>query len=434
MWSHLPTTKRLIVLPLLAILMANAVLAGSALAAPNIWIVSANAERDTTLVGESVSVNAYVKNSGEDGGGFQMEIEANGTVVETKRVTVDAKSEKQVSVPITLDEPGTYEIRAVGVSGQSRPASSITATRFRVTETTEREDGRTALLRAGTVESGTNLTATFPDAANGSFALEQVSMTGSGEPFNRSVATYAPTDDAPFPVPNDDGSTVIGAVDMDSVSGVGTTSLRVAIARDAIRESGLQTDEVGVYREHNGSYVPLATEQVATTGDDVVYGAPTDGGNQFVVGSLSPAFEVRSNELSTGTTAEGKRINLTTTVANDGPVAGNYTAEMRVGGTAVDERTVSVPAGESTRVTLQHTVTEQGEYEVALGDRSVGSVVWTGDGASTNQPDSDAGGIDGVIDEAVPSMPSLGDVGTLELGIGAGLVLIGGGLLLIVRH
>ncbi len=439
--NNLHTSKRVVALPLLAILLVSVALAGPALGASNIWILSADATQDSVLAGESVPVEVNLKNSG-DGGAVTLDVAANGTVVASERVQMDAESEKRVNVSVALDEPGTYKLRVHGVSDQSRSAGRLTVTQFRVAEVTDHDDGRTALLRAGAVESGTELTAEFPPAENASFALERTTMTGSGERFNRSVSTYAPTADAMFPVPDGESASVVGVVDMEPVSGVDTTSMRVAVNRSALRENGLDADDVVVYRRTNGSHVPLETELTSSTSDRAVYEATTDGGDRFVVGSLEPAFVVESKRLATSTGGDGKRITLTTTVRNDGPIGGDYVAEMRVDGTTVSDRTVSIPAGESRTIGLNHTVTAQGDYEVALGNQSVGSVVWTGDGVSTH--DSVVGdGADGEPSEAagnplgaapsLPALPSLGDVGVIELGIGAGVVLVGGGLLLLLR-
>lgn len=435
MWSHITTKKRFIALPLLAILLVNVAFAGTAVADPRIWVGSADLERDATLVGESVGVEVQLHNNG-DSGAITVEVYANGTEIESERVHVEADSDKKEVIDVAFDEPGQYEITA-----DSKSAGTLTVSRLRIASITRRDDGRTALVRASEIESGEPMTASLPNADDQSFALERVTMTGSGSSFNRSVATYSPADGASFSVPTTERSSVIGAVDMDSISGVDTTSLRVAIDRDTIREHGLQTDGVKIYRQTNGSYTPLDTEQAATTEDSIVYEATTDGGSQFVVGSLSAAFDVRSTKLDTGDATEGQQINLTTTVANDGTVAGDYVAEMRVDGATVDEQTVTIQPGESTTITLQHTVTKKGEYEVSLGEESVGSVVLTSDSVSDSDRSSDSETESTEVestDEGGPdaglSLPSLDDIGTLELGIGASIALVGGGLLLIFRR
>lgn len=48
-------------------------------------------------------------------------------------------------------------------------------------------------------------------------------------------------------------------------------------------------------------------------------------------------------------------------------------------------------------------------------------------------PEDEASGDDSLLD-ADPSLPTLGDVGVLELGIGASIALVGGGLLLLLRR
>lgn len=435
MWSQLTTKKRLVALPLLAILLINAAFAGTAVAEPQIWISNADLERDATLVGEEVGVEVQLHNRG-DGGVIRVDVSANGSEVTSERIHVEADSDKKAVIDIAFDEPGQYKITAKG-----KTAGKLTVTRLRVASVSQRDDGQTALVRAGTVQSGETMTANLPNADNLSFDLQRISMTGPGSSFNRSIATYSPADSASFSVPSDRGASIVGAVEMDSIPGVDTTSMRLAVTRDAIREKGLQTDGVLVYRKANGSFTPLDTEQVGTTEESIVYEASTDGGSQFIVGVLSPEFDVRSTNLDTEDATDGQRITLTTTVANEGQVAGDYVAEMRVDGVTVDEQTVTLQPGESTTITQQHTVTRKGEYEIGLGEESAGSIVLTsdavsnadqssGDEAESTGPES----TDESFLDAGPSLPSLGDIGTVELGIGASIVLVGGSLLLLFRR
>lgn len=433
MRSHLQSTKRIVALPLLAILLINVAFAGTAAAEPRIWVVSSSLDRDATLSGEDVPVGVYMQNSGSEGA-ITVEVTANGTVVGSKWVQMDGNSKKQISVPAAIEEPGRYKIEANG-----KNAGWLTVTDIRSAAVTNRDDGRTVSLRAGPVENGSSLTAELPDAENQSFAVEAVSMTGTASGFNRSVATYSPADGVPFSVPDAEATPVVGAIEMDSISDVRTSSLRVAVDRAALSESGLHADDVVVYERVNGSYVPLSTSQAATTSEEVVYEASTDGGEQFVVGSLGAAFEVRSTEISTANADGGQRINLTATVENRGAIAANYTAEMVVDGSVVSERTTSIPADERRTITLQHVVSEQGDYAVALGNQSVGSVVVTGDDVSSSSADdggseSSDGTQTGASDGDLPLPSSLDDVGIRELGIGAGVVVIGGAALLLVRQ
>lgn len=435
MWSPLSTKKRIVALPLLAILLVNAAFAGTAVAEPQIWVSSADLERDATLVGESVGVEVELHNRG-DGGVIRIDVEANGSEIASERIHVEANSEKTAVIDVALDEPGEYEITA-----KDKTAGTLTVTRLRDASVSQRDDGKTVLVRAGSVETGEPLTAKLPEADNQSFDLQRVTMTASGSAFNRSIATYAPADGAPFSVPSTENSPVLGAIDMDSVSNVSTSSMRVAIDRETIRDNRIQTDEVRIYRRANGSYSELATEQVDTTEESIVYEATTDGGSQFVVGSLTPEFDVRSKKISTDDADDGQRISLTTTVANEGPVAGDYVAEMRVDGVTVDEKTVTLAPGESKTVVLQHTITRKGEYEVSLGSESAGSVVLTSDSVSTEDQTGDAetGNAESPVSDeslldAEPSLPSLGDIGAIELGIGASVALVGGGLILLLRR
>lgn len=434
MWSQHTAKKRIVALPLLALLLGSVGFAGTAVAEPRIWVGSADLEQESVLVGEPVGVEVNLHNRG-DGGVIGVDVEANGSEVASERIHVEKNSNKKETINVTFDEPGTYEIVAEG-----KTAGTVTVTQLLVSSVSDRDDGRTATLRAGASESGEPMTASVGGSENHSLALQRVSMTGPNSSFDRSVATYAPADGASFDVPDGEGAAVVGAVEMDDVSGVETTSLRVAVDRDAIRDRDMETGEVVIYRAANGSFTPLETRQVTTTDDQVVYEATTDGGSQFVVGALSPAFDVRSTNLSTEDAADGQQITLTATVANDGQVAGDYHAEMRVDGVTVADQNVTLQPGEEQRITLEHVVTQRGEYEVGLGSENVGSIVLTSDavsGSSTSgdseSPSTDTSGGESILD-AEPSLPALEDIGALELGIGAGVVLLGGGLLLLARY
>ncbi|SFS05830.1 hypothetical protein SAMN05216559_2929 [Halomicrobium zhouii] len=438
MWSQTTSKKRLIALPLLAILLANAAFAGTAVAEPRIWMSSASLERDATLVGEPVGVQVQLHNRG-DGGVIGIDVLANGSDVASERIHVESDSDRKAVINVSFDEPGTYRIKA-----NDKTAGTLTVTRLRVASVTERDDGQTAIVRAGGVAAGESMTANLPAQDGQPFALQRVTMTGPGSSFNRSVATYAPADGASFSVPSGQGASLVGAVEMDAISGVNTTSLRVAVDRDALNEHGLESNGVTVYRKTGDSFTPLTTEQAATTEDAIVYEASTDGGNQFVLGALTPEFAVRSADVDTEDASDGQRVVLKATVANEGQVAGDYEAEMRVDGVTVDRQNVTLQPGESKTVELDHVVTSKGEYDVGLGAERVSSVILTSDAISgSDQSDSsdttadDTESTDGGLLDAEPSLPSLpaiGDVGTLEVGIGAGIVLLGGGLLLFVRR
>jgi hypothetical protein len=429
------TRKRSVALLLLAILLVNVALAGTAAAAPRIWVSDADLEQNSTLAGESVGVVLQMHNNG-DGGATTVVIKADGSKIKEQRVQVPGDSDVERTIPITFEEPGEYEITV-----EDKSAGTLEVTRLLVDSTTQRDDGQTARIRAGATEAGESMTANLPDENDHPFTLQRVTMTSSGSPFNRTVATYAPVDGAPFSVPSSENSPVVGAVDMDVLSGVNTTAMRVAVDRHTIRDSGLQSDEITIYRRSDGTFTPLETEQVGTTDDAIVYEATTDGGSQFIVGSLSPDFQIRSTSLETDDADDGQQITLRATVGNDGPVAGDYIAEMRVDGVTVTEQTVSMAPGESQTVALQHTVTKKGEYQIGIGEERVGSIVLTSDSVSSTNQESDGetdatgeSSTDESLLDASPSLPSIGNIGALELGVGASIALVGGGLLLVLRR
>lgn len=425
--------KRLVAVPVLTALLASVAFSGVAVAEPRIFVTDAALQDDVVLVGENATVEVELRNTG-DRGAYTVDVTADGSVVASERVIVESGEYETVEIDFAVDSRGVHEIRA-----EDKNAGNLNVTRVRTATVDERDDGRTVLVEAAAVDADDPLRAQFPESGDATFAVTEVATASTGSHYNRSVTTHAPATGAPFTVPDGDAAALVGTVSVDAVKGAPVTSVSVTVPRAAISDAGLTDDGVTVYRETDDGYEPLETDQVATSESTVEYRAGTDGGERFLVGSLSPSVYVQNRSLNTETTASGKAITVTATLANDGYVDGEFTARLRVDGSVVDTRTVTVADGESTDVTLEYTVVDEGAYDVALNGQPVGSVVVTSDGAATQtageetSAGADSSG-DGSEDPGLPALPGLADAGLFELGIGAAVVLLGGGVLLALRR
>jgi hypothetical protein len=86
-------------------------------------------------------------------------------------------------------------------------------------------------------------------------------------------------------------------------------------------------------------------------------GGDGDGQPEIVLTDFTAPDEVMVNEPA----------RLTATVENRGNATGEATLELRVDGTVVAQRTVSVAAGERRTVTFTRTFQQPGEYELSVG-------------------------------------------------------------------
>lgn len=441
MESNARSIRRYVAPLLVAALFTSVAFTGVAVGEARVFIADAQVQQDAALVGERATVDVTLRNTGDQRGAIILDVTANGTEVASKQVPVEAGEYKNTTVRFTVDRPGDYRVRV-----DDRSAGRLRVGTAKASTQTDREDGRTVLVQAAGAADGETVRASFPPADGAPFAVESVSMAATGSRYNRTVASYAPTGAAPFAVPDGDAATVVGAVDAEPVDGGEVTGLRVSVARSALGDAGLSASAVTVYAGANGSFEALSTERVGSTSDAIVYEATGGGAEQSVVGSLSPAFALGNRTLETRSTSDGKVITVTAAVHNEGYVTGDHTAKLRVDGTVVDQRTVTVAGGQTATVTLNYTVGDQGTYDVTVDGQTVGSVVVTGDESggdgggllgdgksgdgSTEAGEGGAGG----PSNGGSSLPDLGDVGLLELGLGAAVVLLGGGLLFALRR
>jgi hypothetical protein len=408
------------------LLLAALVCAGAALAAPNIWALDAGLTEKEVITGENITVNATLKNTG-DTGFLTISLSRNNSSASTsKRVRVKGNSERIVALNSSIDKPGKYNF-VVDDGARKERTGTITVSDSKVSETTTRSDGRDSTVRGGTVDDSVSVD--LPAATNQSIAVESVTLDPSGTAFNRTVATYAPPDNASFAIPSGTGSTVIGTVEVTGSDGVATTGLRVAVQRSAVTDASLDSESLSLYQANGSGYESVDVDRTDSSEKTIVLNATATASDQYLVGSLSPRFTMTKTVVNTRSTESGKRINLTATVRNDGAIAGSYTAPLQINGDEVASQSVTVEPGATESVTVSHVVTSDGDYDISLGNRSVGSVV-----LSTGPNDStDGGPIGDVGSEPVAELPGIGAVSISQVVVGALIVAIGGAVLLFRR-
>jgi len=96
------------------------------------------------------------------------------------------------------------------------------------------------------------------------------------------------------------------------------------------------------------------------------------------------AFEIRDPSLASESIAPGENVDVTATVANTGGSTGEFTAELAVGGTVLETRSVRLNPGETTTITFTRTFDQAGVYEIEVSGASAGALdVSSSGGAGT---------------------------------------------------
>lgn len=409
---------------------------GPAVAQPTIAVGDVSLERPTTAVGEPVNATVKLRNSGEDGA-IILDVEATGRYFTSEHFQVPSDSTKEVSVPFSVSSTGSFDIR---VEGQD--AGTLTVVQARATDVTERTDGRNVTLRGSSEVEDGEVAIDVPAAENRSDAVRQVTLRSDGTEFNATTRSYAPPDDAPFETPVGDGTTVLGAVATDSDDNVAVSQVRVGVDRQSLSDAGLDRSDVNIYERTEDGFAPLETRQVSTSDGTITYAATVTDGSELVVGVVEPSFVIEDWNLDYEDAGDGTLVVLDATVANEGVTDGVYTGELRIDGRVVAEATTTIPGGNTSDVHLEYVLTESGAREVMLDDLSVGTVVVSdGDGSTSANatenpvPDQSSGGGIGPTGDLLSALSGLFESGPglADVGIGAGVALVGGLLVVALR-
>ncbi|WP_276272972.1 CARDB domain-containing protein [Haloarcula litorea] len=166
----------------------------------------------------------------------------------------------------------------------------------------------------------------------------------------------------------------------------GETDVRLAANRDQI---GSRTVSVA-----SGETETVSFEQ--TFEEAGTYTLTANGQAETTLTVTEPAaFTVESASLGTSSATTGEPVEVSATVGNTGTEADEFTAELRVDGEVRETRSVALDGGETTTVTFTPTFDAAGDYTVAVGNASAGTVTVTsptesdGDNDEPNSGSSD---------------------------------------------
>lgn len=182
---------------------------------------------------------------------------------------------------------------------------------------------------------------------------------------------------------NDPGTELTQERFLDAIESVGTTDIR----NDAERYTETtETPPVWSRQQHLEAF----------GGADIRY--------EFEDFAVSGPY--RETALDAPRTVTGETLETTVRVRNDGTESGDYTAEFRVDGERIEERTGTLGPGDETTVTFQRRFDTVGEYELSVDPTTVTTAV-------VEEP-ADVTVTDLTVD---PSTPALGESVTLRASV-----------------
>ena len=430
----------------------------------DIRVTQASISATDVLVDEDVTVTATVENLGEASGTETVELLADGTVVNSTNVTLDAEETETVALSTVFSEPGTYEL-SVGehtfdVTVASQPEADIRVPSVAISETTVtvgdsvivapslenvgNADGThtTELLvrdADGEVVATTNetvlvpagetvvpyLSHTFEEA--GTYTLEIEGYTfdvtvESGPNIDVTVVGVNETTVAP-------GETVGATVDLENVGDQpGDHALELWVSDN-------DTDTLADNRTVELNPGENASEELTHTFEEAGEYTLQIEGETFDIVVEADDEETEEAEATTdptdAATAEpdvsivdvvvnetdievGESIETTVTLENEGDAAGEKTVELVVDDEVVAEDTVTVPAGGTTSTTLVYTFEEVGEYTVRVGDFEFDISVTPVSAAAINVTNVTLDETDIEVGESIETTVTLENEGTLD--------------------
>lgn len=365
-----------------------------------------NASINTTPVttGDSITATATVTNLGNEEGTKTVTLKArekgtsNWITLNSTDVTVAGGASKTISLTGQLPAAGTYEIELGGQNvgevtvedeqtsggGSGAPGGGtgpVEPPAIQVGFQQQKDGSVVADVRNG--RKGATVRVDVPDTQatkipGASFDSVAVTLARNNAHFTLSISTHTTR---PSTVPSDPSNVAVkGYLQVDkkliSNSDIEKATMRFSLDPSQLSE-GSSPENVVLLRFHDGDWQELETTFVGKQNGKLVFKAVTPGFSTFAIAEKQPDISVSNADLGRSTIAVGDTVEVSATVTNDGSGQGTYTAKLTVGGEVVKTKQVTVAAGESKTVTFSYTPSETGEYSVAVGDVSAGTLTVT---------------------------------------------------------
>ncbi|MEF8773725.1 MAG: PGF-pre-PGF domain-containing protein, partial [Halobacteriales archaeon] len=172
--------------------------------------------------------------------------------------------------------------------------------------------------------------------------------------------------------------------DLDAADASNVT-VTFGVAKRHLDALGVDPDEVALYRYHDGDWARLSTARRGGNATHYRFEATAPGLSVFAVGTGAPRLAVTGTELSDARVTEGAAATVTATVHNRGTAAVDRTVSVTADGEVLESATVHLDGGEAETVSLE-VAPPAGEWDLAVEETAVGTLVVTADETPTGTP------------------------------------------------
>lgn len=158
------------------------------------------------------------------------------------------------------------------------------------------------------------------------------------------------------------------------------------VEKSWIQDNSIKEGSVTLQRYDDG-WETLSTEKTGEASDAVSFEATSSGFSFFSITGekKSPEFTIRNLSLNTTDIDPGESVKIDVEVENNGNANGSYTVSVDLPGEKLEETVELEPGGKQT-VTFETSVSDEGSYDITVGDRT--SNLQVGDKGSEG-PDSE---------------------------------------------
>ncbi|MFW6018291.1 MAG: CARDB domain-containing protein, partial [Halapricum sp.] len=358
------------------------------LAPPNLGVADTSLGETLVANGSSTTVEATLENAGDLEGTSTFSLDADDETVDSTTLTIDGRDERTVAFNWTAPGTGSYTLTLDGET-----VGTVEAVEPPEVSVTDASVGTETLLVGQ--EATVSTTLENPDRLAGSetatlvandSVLQTQDISVGAESTNSTELSWTPSEAGTHDLMvNDIEAGSVEVVPRSAIS-VGDVTATEQVLTDETAEvtaevvndadvsvettvaytlDGEQVDTRSVTLEPGTNTVSFETE-LSTAGTAAHSISVVDAEGEAETAVREPAtFEI-IDVVAPETVDAGQDVTISVTAANTGGVAGNETVDVSVDGATVTDESVSIDAGESTRVSATFTLQAQGEHTFAV--------------------------------------------------------------------
>jgi hypothetical protein len=201
--------------------------------------------------------------------------------------------------------------------------------------------------------------------------LDELVVTGDGGSMSVDVRVLEGTE---RPDANT-GISALGAVEVTDGGSVESATLRFSAAPAYLEARGTTADRLVVRHSDGGGWHSLDARYVGMQNGRAVFEAESPGFSTFVVGVRTPDLRIVDAGPQRSTVVPGEPSTVAVSVRNDGLAAGERNISLSIDGERIDTRAVELAPGETARVRFTVQPRSPGRYAVGVDGVDAGTFV-----------------------------------------------------------